>query len=421
MSIPGKVYSQAILNWIRDVVDTQLREEQAGFRPKRSCAEQIFTLRQIIEKCNEFQCPLALSFIDFSKAFDSLHRPSLWKVLREYGLPVKIVAAIRNIYDKSKCCVRTEDGLSDWFEVITGVRQGCLLSPILFGIAIDWILHRATLDHGMNWVEDNLLSDLDFADDIAALSENTNELQSLISNVSNTANKIGLNISSIKIKKMLVGSHPDPVDIKLENDLIEVVEDFTYLGSSLNNQGDMEREISCRIGKATAAFSRLSKIWMSKKIPLSLKMKFYNSNVISTLLYASETWHMKLSQEKKIDSFDAKCLRKILRIKWSDFISNEEIRRRCNQQRASNLICKRRLNWFGHVNRYPPSRIAKQSMLWIPRGKRKRGRPKMSWKHTIQRDLQSIGSGWYTASRLDANRSRWNVFAASCVSRHGRY
>ena len=77
LSIPGKVYCQIILNRLRDVVDGELREEQAGFRPKRACAEQIFTLRRTIEKCHEFQVALAISFIDFSKAFDSIHRPAL--------------------------------------------------------------------------------------------------------------------------------------------------------------------------------------------------------------------------------------------------------------------------------------------------------------------------------------------------------
>ena len=232
---------------------------------------------------------------------------------------------------------------------------------------------------------------------------------------------IGLTISSKKTKNMLVGSHPPPVDVKVDDKTIEVVDDFTYLGTSLTNEGSMDKEISCRIGKASAAFNKLAKIWKSRKIPLSLKMKFYNSNVISTLLYASETWHLKVNQERKIDAFDIRCLRKILRIKWSDFLTNVEVRQRCKQHRASNLICKRRLSWFGHVNRFPSSRIAKQSMQWVPRGKRKRGRPKMNWRQTIERDLKSVGSGWYTASRLAANRPKWNVFAASCVSRHGSY
>ena len=93
-SIPGKIYCQVILNRMRDAVDKELREQQAGFRPKRCCAEQIFTLRRIIEKCNEFQTPLAIRFIDFTKAFDSIHRPSLWNIMRTYGIPPTVISAI---------------------------------------------------------------------------------------------------------------------------------------------------------------------------------------------------------------------------------------------------------------------------------------------------------------------------------------
>ena len=130
-------------------VDKEFGEQQAGFRPKRSCAEQIFILRSIIEKCNEFQTPLAISFINFTKVFDSIHRPSLWNIMRTYGIPPKVISAIVQIYANSKCCIRTEDGYSGWFEVVTGVRQGCLLSPILFALAIDWVLKKATKDQGM--------------------------------------------------------------------------------------------------------------------------------------------------------------------------------------------------------------------------------------------------------------------------------
>ena len=201
LSIPGKVYCQLILNRIRDVVDRELREQQAGFRPKRSCTEQIFTLRRIIESCTEFQVPLAVSFIDFTKAFDSIHRPSLWKIMRAYGIPPKVTTAIKNIYNNSRCCVRTEDGLSDWFEVLTGVRQGCLLSPLLFALAIDWVLKKATEGKGIQWHKGGRLSDLDFADDIAALTSDTQDLQSLITDISEDASSIGLTISAKKNEK----------------------------------------------------------------------------------------------------------------------------------------------------------------------------------------------------------------------------
>ena len=138
LSIPGKVYCQMILNRMRDMVDVELPEEQAGFRPKCSCAQQIFTFRHIIEKHQEYQLPLAISFIDFTKAFDSIHRPSMRKILITYGIPRKIVSAIETIYEQSRrymrCCVKAEDGYSDWFHVVTGVRQDCILSPLLFAV-----------------------------------------------------------------------------------------------------------------------------------------------------------------------------------------------------------------------------------------------------------------------------------------------
>ena len=419
LSIPGKVYCQVILNRLRDTVDSQLREEQAGFRPKRSCAEQIFTLRQIIEKCGEHQVPLAVSFIDFSKAFDSVHRPSLWKILEAYGIPKKCVSAIEQIYNNSKCRVRTEDGYSDWFEVLTGVRQGCILSPLLFAIAIDWVLRRATAGKGIQWIDEKQLADLDFADDIAALANNTQDLQLLVNEISSSAGNIGLIISAKKTKNMLSGEHPVHADVMIDQKKVEEVEDFTYLGSSISSTSDLDHELKCRVGKAAAAFNSLSKIWSSKKFSLTLKLRFYNSNVISTLLYGCETWQMKTSQEKKLDAFDTKCLRKILGIKWSDFVSNEEVRDRSQQPSVSTTICKRRLRWLGHVWRLPESRPANQALRWTPVGQRKRGRPKMNWRQTVERDLRLVNRRWSDTSRLAEDRARWRALTASCVERRG--
>ena len=338
LSIPGKVYCQMILNRLRDVVDSKLREEQAGFRPKRSCAEQIFILRRIIEKCNEYQVPIAISYIDFSKAFDSIHRPSLSKVLLSYGIPLKIVKAIEQIYTGSRCSIRTEDGLSDWFQVLTGVRQGCILSPLLFAVAIDWVMKQVTGNKGIDWVENQKLSDLDFADDIAALSYNTQDLQEFVNAIGETAGGLGLVISNKKTKNMLAGEHRPPHDVFIGQEKIDTVDDFTYLGSSISNQGEMTKEINCRIGKASAAFNQLNKIWLSKKFLLKTKLRFYNTNVLSTLLYGCESWSLKAAQEKQLDAFDSRCLRKILGIKWSDFITNTEVRQMSDQPPVSATI-----------------------------------------------------------------------------------
>ena len=89
LSIPGKVLSIILLNCLKDSIDLKPRELQAGFRSNQSCSEQIFTLRNIIEQCTEFQQPILLNFVDFKKAFDSIHRESLWKIAALYGIPEK--------------------------------------------------------------------------------------------------------------------------------------------------------------------------------------------------------------------------------------------------------------------------------------------------------------------------------------------
>ena len=158
------------LNHMWDILDDKWPEEQVGFRPKGSHAEQIFTLHHIIDKCQEFQVQLAVSFINFRKALDSIHRPSLWNILVSYGVPNKSVYAFERIYYNSSCCAWADDGCSSWFLFITAVWQGCLLSPLLFSIAIDWVLQLATKEQGLAWLKSSHLLDLNFAKYIVVMA-----------------------------------------------------------------------------------------------------------------------------------------------------------------------------------------------------------------------------------------------------------
>ena len=147
-------------------VDIQLRDEQAKFRKNRSCSDQITTLRIMVEQSN---------FIDYEKAFDSFDRETLWKLMRHYGIPEKLISLIKCSYQDMSCRVLHAGHLSDCINVKTGVRQGCLLSPFLFLLAIDWIMRRTTSNkrNGIQWTLWSQLEDLDFADDLALLSHNT--------------------------------------------------------------------------------------------------------------------------------------------------------------------------------------------------------------------------------------------------------
>ena len=172
LSVPGKVLNRVLLERMKDAVDLTLRDNQAGFRKKnRSCADQIASLRIIIEQSQEWNSPLYINFIDFEKALDSVDRHTLWRLMKHYGIPEKIISIVQSIYQGMFCRVVHSGQISESFEAKTGLRQGCLLSPFLFLLVIDWIMKSVTSNrnNGIQWTQ---LDDLDFVDDLALLSHN---------------------------------------------------------------------------------------------------------------------------------------------------------------------------------------------------------------------------------------------------------
>ena len=94
-SVPSKVFGRVLIDRIRDGVNSKLRDEQAGFRSGRGTVEHIFILRNIIEQVVEWQATLYITFVDFEKKFDSVHRESLWKIMESYGIPCKIIHMVQ--------------------------------------------------------------------------------------------------------------------------------------------------------------------------------------------------------------------------------------------------------------------------------------------------------------------------------------
>jgi hypothetical protein len=234
LSVIGKLFCSIILQWLKEAIDLRLREKQAGFRPRRSCTDNIFSLRIIMGNSLEMQAPLIINFVDFQNAFDSLNQLTLWKILQHYGIPQKFINIIKSLYEGSKCCVRTISGTIDWFSIDTRVKQGCIMSPLLFGIAIDWVLNKYTAKKQLcvQWLNNTCLNVLDRTDYVDLLSSLQHQAQEKVIKLNELAKQVGLQINTAKTQ--ILDFTESNVEIILNGTVLEKLDHFTYLGSKFS-------------------------------------------------------------------------------------------------------------------------------------------------------------------------------------------
>ena len=142
-SIAAKIYNALLRNRIEPKIDNILRKNQNGFRRNRSTTSQILTIRRILEGVRAKNLQATLIFVDFTKAFDSIHRGKMEQILLAYGIPKETVAAITILYRNTKVKVRSPDGDTEYFDIVAGVLQGDTLAPYLFIICLDYVLRTS--------------------------------------------------------------------------------------------------------------------------------------------------------------------------------------------------------------------------------------------------------------------------------------
>jgi hypothetical protein len=141
-------------------------------------------------------------FVDYEKALDSVNREAMWKEVKRYGMPTQIVDLIKETYRGYICGVVHEGCVSEPIPVGAGVRQGCILSPIMFLIVINAVMRNVNRGRrgGIRWGLVDRLEDLVFADDLCLLSEAHEEMEMKFGDLIKEAGKVGLVINAKKTK-----------------------------------------------------------------------------------------------------------------------------------------------------------------------------------------------------------------------------
>ena len=199
------------------------------------------------------------------------------------------------------CRVIHDGQLTNNFEIRTGVRQGCLLSPFFFILAIDWIMQTESKGkrNGIQWTILTQLYGWDFADDLVVMSHKHWQMQDKTTDLAHISAQVGLQINKKKTKMLRLNTTCER-PIMLEGEGLEEVESFIYLGSIVDTRGGTEADAKTIISKARAAFHILRNVWKFRIIGKTTKIRLFNTNVKSVLLYGAETWRMNKTTLKRI-------------------------------------------------------------------------------------------------------------------------
>ena len=348
---------------IRRRVECDFGEEHQGFMKGRGTADGMYILRQMVEKRLEVQGSMALGFVDLEKAFDPVPREMVMATLRWMGIPEAEVRMVEGTYEKTTARVVEAEGASEEFEVKIGLRQGSVLSPLLFIAVLDLISRKTVVKDAMK----KLL----YADDLALVANGKQELQETLEEWNGLSTRHGLKINLEKTEVLHIGLQREELDIELEGKKLTQGDSFVYLGGAVCRDGKTEREVRQRVQAGANAWRAVEGVMADRPISKRLKGKVMSMCVTPACLYGTETLALTELQQR-LQVCENNWVRKIARVTRADRRRMVELREETGVQRSlTERLVRSRLQWARHVERMADDRLPKRAAELCEQGRRR--------------------------------------------------
>lgn len=327
------ILNDRIVKWAEE--NELISDKQNGFRKNRSTIDHLSTLTNIIESRKLAKKSTFVCFVDFRKACDAIDRTLLWRKLSNMGLNGKIFQSLKALYGNVKCSVRLNGHLTDWFPVTSGLKQGCLLSPLIFNLFVNDLsdaLEATQLGIALQGI-DSKLNMLLYADDLALIAESEEDLQRLLEVL---ASWCGDNMMTINMDKTKVIHYRNPskertcFSFTYSNQRIDVISSYRYLGLVLDEHLNYNVTAKAVAKAASRALGLIiSKFKSAGGLPYSVFTKLYDTVVWRTISYGACIWGT-------------------------------------NEYSCINAIQNRACRFFLGVGKYAPNNAVNGDMGWIP-------------------------------------------------------
>ena len=413
LSILRKILAIIVVRRSFATIREEINITQAAYSPGRSTTELVYTFRALIEQaiCAE-DLSIHILLLDMSRAFDTIDRGILLNDLKNLLEP-DLLHLVSLLLTDVQLEVKYQNKVGTRFKPDIGSPQGDCASPIWFIFYLHKALQNSKLSssrnpeldirHDHNYtkadkhrvtpkVQKAFTIDQQYADDTSWVTTN----KTIITEIKQT-------IPTILTNKNLIVNQDKTEEYTISRNSDTDWRQCRYLGSLLGNSEDIAK----RKQLACAAFSKNKKSLCSKEISLEVRLRIFKALIAPIFLYNSELWTLSKKDSTKIDTFQRKFLRQIIRRRKT---KNTKLYKICNTIPWSLQIKERRLKWFGHLQRLPrgaPARIAYEEVTTKPVKKVRGGQP-LTWLKTIERDLNSININIQKAIEISKNRDSYH-------------
>ena len=308
MSCLGKLFLTILNNRLLQYTKDKklLSDTQLGFVSGNRTSDAHIIINNLVRKyCHKNGSKIFSCFVDFSMAFDTIPRDILFTKLRNCGITGRFFNIIKDIYQKDESCIKLGNQYTTAFQINLGVRQGCVLSPLLFNIFMADLARKLQMAEGKVKVNDTEVSSIFWADDIILLSESENGLRNMIKILEEYSNENKLRVNTDKTKVMIFNKTGRLMKrlyhingIPLEN-----TRSYKYLGFLLTPSGEITSGLQDLRDRALKAFMGLkNRLGTSFKQDIETTLTLIDALVKPILLYNSDFWgSMKMPANNPIE------------------------------------------------------------------------------------------------------------------------
>ena len=385
ISHASKILLLIIVDRIQQQLIREIPETQAAYKKGRGTRDMLVSLQIISEKLLSIGKKEYVVFIDYSKAFDLVNHNQLFSTLLKMGFPKHIVALLQDLYSGHVGTIRWDGQNTQEFPILKGVRQGCIISPHLFNLYTENIMREAEITEFGVSVAGHNISNMRYADDTGLMEGTLEQAEELTRRVNEVGKRYGLKLNVKKTKLMIVSNEDTDEKLTIDNEEVETVAHFKYLGSYKNRHMDCTEDIKIRLAQGKAAMMDLKPVWSNSGMPTSIKLKLIETVVWAIMTYGSESWTLKTSDTNRIQAAEMWVYRRLLNVHWSERRSNDSILKELHTKRKLlPKVMKAKLTYYGHIVRGHGSKLAQLAIEGKVEGKRQSGRQRKQWFDNIK-------------------------------------